>query len=96
MSMSQAEITITHIVKYGSISSKQAYGLYEITRLSAVIAYLKTFGFEFKRSLIEEGVPHKQGRKPVAYHLVTEQREAAKEMLEYKRLQRKLNPENAA
>jgi len=88
--MSQAEITLQHIVKYGSITSKEGFALYAIARLSTIINNLKEIGFEFTTKTVDEGIIGKTGRKPVAYSLTEEQREHAADLFEYNRLYSKL------
>jgi len=83
---SQEETVLKHIVKYGSLSGKSAYGLYDILRLAAIIHKLTQLGFVFKTKRIHEGIEGKRGRKPVEYMLDTTQREHAADLFEYNRL----------
>ena len=50
--MQQTELVYNHLVRYGSITSMEAFNDYKITRLAARIHTLRARGVQIKTSLV--------------------------------------------
>jgi hypothetical protein len=85
--LTQPEIIINHIVKYGELTCKMALNLYDIAHLPSKIYLLKAQGFEFVTREVSRG---ERGRAIVAYNLTEDHRTHALDVVEYNRLYSKL------
>ena len=72
--MTQNELIINHLIKYGHITRNEAFGIYRITRLAARIKELEQQGLVFIREFLGK---HRQDyRYSVPEHLLIEMRNA--------------------
>lgn len=71
ISKTQEEVVLDHLKEHGTITSKQAFQKYGITRLSAKIYCLRQKGYNIKSPIVDVKSRYGNGKAHVAeYRLV--------------------------